>query len=65
MDLKLKIFLFSLVPLTQGQCPASNGQISWSGPCTHQSILSNTGCDVNDIVQFVEELQEACDAAAL
>jgi hypothetical protein len=59
------IIAFSLIPWIHGQCPDVNGKISWAGPCTHQSILSITGCDTNNLLNSMEELQEACDAAAL
>jgi hypothetical protein len=59
------ILVFSLLPWIHGQCPNMNGKISWEGPCTQQSILSLTGCDMNNILNSMEELQEACDAAAL
>jgi hypothetical protein len=59
------IIVFSFLPWIQGQCPNANEKISWTGPCTQQSILSSTGCDMNNILNSMEELQEACDAAAL
>jgi hypothetical protein len=55
----------SVQPVTIDRCPAVNGTITWSGPCTYETILFETGCELNDIIGSVEELQEACDAAAL
>ena len=64
---KMKFVLFSiaLLPMASAQCPAAGGTITWSGPCTYETILTETSCELNDIIDFVEELQEACDAAAL
>jgi len=50
--------------MASAECPAAGGTISWSGPCTYETILTETDCEMNDIIT-VEELQEACDAAAL
>ena len=63
--MKLVLFLIALLPMAGAQCPAAGGTITWSGPCTFETILTETDCDLSDILGFVEELQEACDAAAL
>jgi len=64
----MKSFLalaLAIVPFAIAQCPAVNGVLSFSGPCTYANIKNVTGCDLMEIVGFVEELKEACNAAAL
>ena len=62
--MKFVLFSIALLPMASAQCPAAGGTITWSGPCTYETILAETDCEMNDIIT-VEELQEACDAAAL
>jgi len=63
--MKLVLSMIALLPMASAQCPAVNSVITWSGPCTYETIFTETGCELNGIIGFVEELQEACDAAAL
>ena len=64
--IKLVLSIVALLPMASAQCPAFNDAITWSGPCTYETTLTKTGCELNDIsIGFVEELKEACDATAL
>jgi len=65
-NIKLVLSIVALLPMASAQCPACNDAITWSGPCTYETTLTETGCELNDmIIGFVEELKEACDATAL
>mmetsp|Transcript_18236 Transcript_18236/g.30254 ORF Transcript_18236/g.30254 Transcript_18236/m.30254 type:complete len:559 (+) Transcript_18236:54-1730(+) len=61
---KVLSFLLTLIPLVRSQCPNVNETIIWNGPCTYEAIFNETGCDLTNIVGYLEALQEACDAAA-
>lgn len=59
--------LITFAPLVSSTCPANADEtITWSGPCTAEAILSNTGCDLATVDGYTKEkLQNACDAASL
>jgi hypothetical protein len=57
--------ILALLPLVHAQCPSTGGAISWNGPCTYETILQATGCALNRLSRSIEDVQEACDAAAL
>jgi hypothetical protein len=63
--MKLILTIITFLPLLNAQCPVKGGAISWSGPCTYETISQATGCALNNIGKTAEDLQEACDAAAL
>ncbi|KAI2503558.1 hypothetical protein MHU86_10940 [Fragilaria crotonensis] len=56
--------ILALLPLAHAQCPSTGGAISWNGPCTYETILQATGCALNSLGRSIEDVQEACDAAA-